>query len=497
MPSKIRHIALATAGCATILASSACGGGAASAQAVAKPGPVQAISARDKAEGAKAHPQLLEEFGGAESGAQASYVETVGKNIAVQSGLSNARGDFTVTLLNSPVNNAFAIPGGYIYVTRQLVALMNNEAELAGVLGHEVGHVAARHAARRQSAATKNTIFGVLGAVITGAVLGNSQIGQALQRGILQGSQLLTLKYSRSQEIESDNLGITYLRQAGYDPRAMSTVLQSLANQNALDARLMGSSNQVPEWASTHPDPASRVRAALSRAGSGASGVANRDTFLTRIAGMTYGDDPRQGVVEGRRFTHPGLKLAYDAPNGFYMMNGTRAVAINGQSGRGQFTTGPFAGDLDAYVRSAFGALTEGSEQRIDPGQISRTTVNGLPAAYATARVNNGSGMVDVTVFAYQFGPDQAFHFVTLAQAGAGGVFDPMYRSMRRISANEAAAIKPRKLAVITARAGDTVQSLASRMAFADAPLDRFLVLNGLTSQSRIVPGQKIKLITY
>lgn len=497
MPSSIRHIALASAGLATILASSACGGGAASAQAVAKPAPVQAISAKDKAEGAKAHPQLLEEFGGAEIGPQAAYVETVGKNIAVQSGLSNARGDFTVTLLNSPVNNAFAIPGGYIYTTRQLVSLMNNEAELAAVLGHEVGHVAARHAAKRQSAATKNTIFGVLGAVLAGAVLGNNQVGQALQRTLLQGSQLLTLRYSRGQETESDNLGIDYLRRAGYDPRAMSTVLQSLANQNALDARLMGSSNQVPEWASTHPDPASRVRTALARAGSSATGVTNRDTFLTRIAGMTYGDDPRQGVVDGRRFTHPDLKLAYDAPSGFYMMNGTRAVSINGQSGRGQFTTGPFSGDLDAYVRGAFGALTEQGQQKIDPGQVSRTTINGLPAAYATTRVNTGQSTVEVTVFAYQFGPDQAFHFVTITQPGGTGVFDPMFRSMRRITAAEAAAIKPRKLAVIAARPGDTVQSLASRMAYTDAPLDRFLVLNGLTANSRIVPGQKIKLVTY
>ncbi len=497
MSSKFRHIALATAGCVAIVASSACGGGAASAQAVPQTAPVQAISAKDKAEGAKAHPQLLEEFGGAEAGPQASYVESIGKNVAVQSGLSNARGDFTVTLLNSPVNNAFVIPGGYIYVTRQLVALMNNEAELAGVLGHEVGHVAARHAAKRQSAATKNTILGVLGAVISGAVLGDSQIGQLFQRGFLQGSQLLTLKYSRSQETESDNLGIDYLRKAGYDPRAMSTVLQSLANQNALDARLMGSSNQVPEWASTHPDPASRVRTALARAGSNATGLTNRDTFLTRITGLTYGDDPKQGVVEGRQFTHPGLKLAYQAPNGFYMMNGTRAVAINGQSGRGQFTSGPFSGDLDAYVRSAFAGLTEQGQQQINPGQINRTTVNGLPAAYATVRVNTGDGAIDATVFAYQFAPDQAFHFVTLTQAGGAGVFDAMYRSMRRISAEEAAAIKPRKLTVITARAGDTVQSLASRMAYADAPLDRFLVLNGLTASSRIAAGQKIKLATY
>lgn len=196
-------------------------------------GSVQTISAADKKQGSEAHPQLLQEFGGALTGPQATYVETVGKNIAVQSGLSNARGDFTVTLLNSPVNNAFAIPGGYVYVTRQLAALMNNEAELAGVLGHEVGHVAARHAAKRQSAATRNSLLGALGTILSGALLGNGALGQIGQQIFSTGSQLLTLKYSRGQETEADNLGITYLQRAGYDPRAMSTVLQSCESERA------------------------------------------------------------------------------------------------------------------------------------------------------------------------------------------------------------------------------------------------------------------------
>ncbi|MDE2413028.1 MAG: M48 family metalloprotease [Sphingomonadales bacterium] len=460
-------------------------------------GAVQSISAADKAEGAKAHPQLVAEFGGAETGPQAAYVETIGKNIAVQSGLSNARGDFTVTLLNSSVNNAFAIPGGYIYTTRQLVALMNNEAELAGVLGHEVGHVAARHAAKRQSAATKNAIIGVLGQVLSTVLLGNSSLGQFGQKVFSQGSQLLTLSYSRGQESEADRLGITYLKRAGYDPRAMSTVLQSLANQTTLDARLMGTTNQVPAWASTHPDPASRVRAALAYAGSNASGVTNRDTFLSRISGLTYGDDPKQGVVEGSQFTHPELRLAFQSPNGFYMINGTQAVTISGQAGKGQFTSAQYSGDLDAYIRSAFAGLTDANQPKIDPGTIQITTVNGIPAAYATARVNNDSGQVDVTVFAYQFDASHAYHFLTIVPAGQGSVFNSMYGSMRRISASEAAAVKPRKLVVISTKAGDTVNTLAKRMAYSDAQLDRFLVLNGLTATSRIVTGQKIKLVTY
>ncbi len=457
-------------------------------------GATQAISAADKKQGAEAHPQLLQEFGGAMTGAQATYVETVGKNIAIQSGLSNARGDFTVTLLNSPVNNAFAIPGGYVYVTRQLAALMNNEAELAGVLGHEVGHVAARHAAKRESQATRNSLLGALGSILSGALLGNSALGQLGQQIFSTGSQLLTLKYSRGQETEADNLGITYLQRAGYDPRAMSTVLQSLANQNALDASVKGTTNQVPEWASTHPDPASRVRAALTRAGN-TTGRTNRDTFLAGINGLTYGDDPAQGIVDGSSFVHPALRLAFQAPNGFYLVNGTRAVSISGQSGKGEFSTAAYSGNLENYVRSVFTKLS--SQQQLAPATLERTTVNGIPAVYGAARVNSGNGQVDVVVFAYEFGPQQAYHFTTISQAGQASQFDTMFRSIRRISATEASAVKPRRLSVVTVKSGDTVESLAKRMAYTDQPLQRFLVLNGLTSGSRLVPDQKVKLVVY
>ncbi|MEE4450112.1 M48 family metalloprotease [Novosphingobium resinovorum] len=463
----------------------------------AKGARVYAITAADKQQGAKAHPELLAEFGGAVTGPQADYVEQVGKRIAVQSGLSNATGDFTVTLLNSPVNNAFAIPGGYVYVTRQLTALMNDEAELAGVLGHEVGHVAARHSAQRQKAAQRNQILGVLGSVLAGAVLGDNALGQLGQKVFSQGSQLLTLKFSRSQELQADQLGITYLKRAGYDPRAMSSVLESLARQNALEAQLRGSTSQTPEWASTHPDPASRVRSALTYAGTATGGAANRDVFLSRIGGLIYGDDPRQGVVEGTRFTHPTLRFAFDAPTGFTMVNGTQAVTISGSTGKAQFSGGKLGAGLDSYVTGVFAGLTESNQARITPSSIEKTTVNGLPAAYGTARVQSSSGAVDVVVFAYDFGNGQAYHFVTLAQAGGAGAFNPMFRSLRRISAADAGTVRPRILRVETVRSGDTVRSLAARMAYTDAVVDRFLVLNGLQADAALRPGQKIKIVTY
>jgi predicted Zn-dependent protease len=476
-----------------VLALAGCMGAGAAVPSASTP-----ITTQEAQMGAKYHPQFLAEFGGAMTGAHATYVEQVGKNIAVQSGLGNAREAFTVSLLNSPVHNAFAVPGGYVYTTRQLVTLMNNEAELAAVLGHEVGHVAARHSQRRQQAAQKNSLLGLLGAIGSSLLLGNSEIGNTLSRTFMEGSQLLTLRFSRKQELEADDLGIQYLARAGYDRRAMGTVLASLAAQNALDARLAGRNASVPEWASTHPDPASRVQSALAKAGGAAgaagAGVTNRDTFLTRINGLLYGDDPAQGLIEGSTFIHPELRLAFTAPQGFYMVNGTRAVSINGQGGQAQMTMAAYGGNLETYVRQQFAAVG-GERGNLAPAQLQRTTVNGLPAVYGTARVNNGNSQVDLVVFAYEFARDRAYHFTAIAPAGRAGTFNAMFQSMRRITQSEAAGVVPKQLRVVTVARGDTVASLARQMAYPSAQEERFRVLNGLGSRDTVSPGQKVKLV--
>ena len=482
---RMKSLALATAALGLALSASAAGGQSSRT--------ATQITPAEAKQGAEYHPQLLAEFGGVYTGAQAAYVETVGKNIAFQSGLANARSEFTVSLLNSPVNNAFAIPGGYVYSTRQLVALMNNEAELAAVLGHEVGHVAARHAQRRQSNAQKNTLIGGGLAILSGLLLRDSKIGETLSRGLLQGSQLLTLRFSRKQELQADDLGIQYLTKAGYDPRAMGTVLASLAAQNTLDAQLAGRDARMPEWASTHPDPASRVQKALTKAGA-RTGQTNADVFLSRIDGITYGDDPKQGVIEGSAFIHPEMRLTFSAPQGYYMVNGTRAVSVNGQSGKAELTLAPYNGDLDSYIRGVFTPLGR-QQQQLAPSSIQRTTVNGIPAAYGQARVNNGGKQVDVVVFAYEFARDRAYHFTAITQAGGAGVFTPMFNSMRRISAAEAAQVVPRRIQVVTVRSGDTVASLSRRMAYDTAQEARFRVLNGLAAADTVRAGQKVKLV--
>ncbi len=461
----------------------------------------QSISAADKATGAKAHPELLAEFGGVYAGSQADYVRRVGQKISVQSGLSNAQTDFTVSLLNSPANNAFAIPGGYVYVTRQLLGLMNDEAELASVLGHETGHVAARHSQRRQSAATRNSVLGALGQLGVGLLLGgNSQIGQLLSKGIGTGAQALTMQFSRTQEYEADDLGVIYLARAGYDPTASSTMLASLAAQSALDTRTRGQAGRsTPTWASSHPDPASRVtRAAQKAAATGAkSGLRNRDAFLNALNGTLYDDDPKQGVIDGQVFRHPELKLMFTVPNGFAMTNGSQAVTVSGSGGQAQFTGAAYNGDLRAYISTAFAAVS-GGQGSLSSGEVQTTQVNGINAAYSTARANTQSGQVDVTIFAYAFDTNRAYHFVIIAPAGQGvGPFSSLVQSVRRMTANEAAAVKPRMVQVVTVKSGDTVASLSSRMAYSTMQAERFLTLNALPAGAALRPGQRVKIVVF
>ncbi len=472
---------------------------------------VQPFTQAERQQGQQAHAQILQEMGGAITGARADYVARVGQNIAVQSGLSSNRSDFTVSFLNSPVYNAFALPGGYIYVTRQLTALMNNEAELAGVLGHELGHTVARHAQARQRRETRNSIIGILGQVLGGAIGDNGgllgTLGGALQRYSGTAAQLLTLSYSRSQETEADDLGITYLARAGYDPYALSTVLASLAAQNDLDASLAGrAARAIPAWASTHPDPASRVlraRAQAARTGI-TNGRTNRDIFLTAINGVMFGDDPRQGVIEGQSFLHPDLRLGFSVPNGFGMANGAAAVSITGNGGEAQFTRlpGNYSGNLDNYVRQVFQSLSSGNGSGsggsgISSNAIQRTTINGMPVAYATATANGQQGQVDVTVFAYDLGGGTVYHFAALTPVGGARVFDPMFSSFHRLSASEVAGIRARRLDVVTVPRGATMAMMAQRMAYGDYQLERFAVLNGLATTATLTPGSRVKIVSY
>ena len=443
------------------------------------------------------HPKLLEEFGGAETGPRASYVDGVGRRVASFSGV--APGQYRFTVLNSAVENAFASPGGYVYITRQLMALMDNEAELAFALGHEVGHVAGNHAQARESYARRSNVWGVLGAIL-GSVVGGG-LGSAVAQMSQSRAQLATLSFSRNQEYQADTLGMRYMIGAGYDPVGASGVLAAITRATALEARAQGrDSRQTPEWASTHPLGQNRVQNAFQAArqtGRLGTGLRNRDQFLSQLEGVYVDDDPAQGVIEGRTFTHPDLRIFFAVPQGYLMQNGTTEVSISGSAGKAQFSGGRYNGSLENYTSLVLQQLA-GNQVRLMGGPVQRTNINGIPAAYTTARANTSSGAIDVSVFAYQWNPNTVYHFVMLTRGGTGvGPFVPMVQSIRRVTTAEAAAIRPRIINVVTVRPGDTVQSLASRMAYRSFQLDRFLSLNNLAANSRLVPGQRVKLVVF
>ena len=459
---------------------------------------VRSLNPREVAEAQRQHADLVKEFGGAETGARAAYVEGVGRRVASYSGVANPGQAFNFTTLNTAVENAFAVPGGYIYITRQLMGLMDDESELAFVLGHETGHIAANHAQQRKAAATRNSILGVLGAII-GNVAGVGSLGGLAQ----QYAQVATLGFSRNQEYQADTLGTRYMIAAGYDPLGGAKILAALGRADALQLRIQGKdSRSTPEWASTHPNSQSRVQREQQLAmqsGRAGKGLRNRDQFLAQIEGLTVDDDPAQGIIEGRNFIHPDLRLRFTVPTGYLMQNSTSAVSIEGgTAGKAQFGGGSgYTGDLGNYIAQVVNSLT-GRQQQVQMNPPRQTMINGIEAAFSSGRVNASWGAVDISVMAYRWDRNTVYHFVMITQAGAGiGPFASMVDSLQRVSPADAAAIRPRVIDVVTVARGDTVRTLAQRMAYRDFQLERFMALNGVIANGVLTPGQKVKVVVY
>ncbi|KAF0172160.1 MAG: peptidase M48 Ste24p [Alphaproteobacteria bacterium] len=451
------------------------------------------VSPRDRASAAQQHPQIVAQFGGAVGGPTQTYVDGVGQKIATAAGLP---GQCTFTVISSEVVNAFAVPGCYIYITRGLLAIMNSEDELASVLGHEVGHITAEHSSARQ---TRGTIAGI-GAIAVGILTKNGQLAQLAS----QAGQLYTLSYSRGQEFEADDRGVSYLITSGYNPFAASDMLQALGVNDALAAKTTNrtAGSEIPAWARSHPmtqDRVTRAAALAQRAGaSRATPVEKTRPYLQSISGLIYGDDPEQGFVNGRTFAHPKLKIAFDAPQGFTLTNTTTAVLVAGPNNlKAQFAGGPLPaqGGLDAYAAGVLRQLV--GQSPVQTGQVQRSATNGLETSLLPARAQTQSGqVVDIAVSAYRVGA-QAYHFVTLAPAGAAQPMAPMLGSFRVLTDAQAAALRARSVEIVEVTSRDTVQSLAQRMAFTDYQAERFLALNGRDAGTPLRAGELVKIVSY
>ena len=448
------------------------------------------LSADDEAAlGAQEHKKIVPAFGGVyEDPELAAYVDSVGGLLAKTSELPELK--FTFTVLNSPIVNAFALPGGYVYVTRGLLALANDEAEMAGVLAHEIGHVTGRHSAERYGQAMT---AGILQTGL-GILFGNAAASAA---GTVGGLALRS--YSRGQEHEADLLGIRYLSRAGYDPQAMASFLEQLLADSRLEAEMAGRPGKADEFniMQTHPRTADRVEAALSEAGvkTVADPMRAREVYLRKIDGTLYGDDPEEGIVRGRRFLHGKLGFAFEVPPGFQLANSPQAVAARGPQGASiifDHGKGPAGIDMTTY-------LTRVWAKGVALRDVEAFSVNGMPAATGRARQETRQGARDFRLVAFRFDDKTIYRmlFVTPPRATAGLAADLRRTtySFRKLTPQEAADVKPLRLRIHTVRAGETPRSLAARMPFESFALERFLVLNGLRANSTLRAGQKVKIV--
>ena len=445
----------------------------------------------EKEIGAEAHRQVLTEFGGVYyDPALAEYVERVGQKLAEQSNIRNF--DYQFTILDSPTINAFALPGGYIYITRGLLALLSSEAELAGVLGHELAHVTARHGAQRLSRMRAEERF-------CAAFICDFELPVLSDMAAI-GLDLAFGGFTREQELEADELGIRYMRSAGYAPYSMTAFLKKLKAQTDLEAEIAGLTIEQREargYSSTHPLTEDRI-ALSSETPSGVEAdpatVGQRD-YLIAIDGLLYGNRREYGFVSGNNYAHPIRRIAFDVPEGYTLYPDSRRVTAIGADG-GIVLFEPSAklvrGPVLDYLESVWaeGILLQDARQ---------LTINGMEAATGWMRRETSRGLVDFRLVAIRVETGVIYRFLFISPSVmtprlSKGMRDITY-SFRMIDEIEAGQMQPLRIRIISAGENDSVNGLASQSGFTDHAVRRFSILNDLDGQAAIEPGRIVKTV--
>ncbi|MBT3905503.1 MAG: M48 family metalloprotease [Rhodospirillales bacterium] len=449
--------------------------------------------------GKEEHPKILKQHGGVyDEFKLGRYVSEVSFRLTQVAELPNLT--YTITILNDTGVNAFALPGGYIYVTRGLLSLVENEAEMAGVLAHEIGHVTARHTAQRYSKAIATNlglnVVGILGSLY-GAPAGAGNV-------LSLGAALYLQGHSREQELEADKLAVRYLVRAGYDPKAMVTFFKKMQAHSHLQAKLAGKTDEPDQFhaLSTHPRTEQRIVQAINlvKLARLKSPRLGRTQLLAALDGMLYGDDPKQGVRRGRDFIHPGLRLKFRVPPGFVMVNTPTQVIARGPMGSVIVFDSEKSAEVARSYRNLSVYLTEKWASRLDLRGVENISINGLAAATGGNRLQLQAGVRDARLVAMRERPDVIYRFVFLTPPNRTGALSTELRrttySFQRISEREARNLRPLRISVVTVRRGDTVESLAARLPVERFRLELFEALNGITRGQRLRPGQKVKLIS-
>ncbi|WP_456299998.1 M48 family metalloprotease [Sinorhizobium chiapasense] len=434
--------------------------------------------------GAREHPRIVASYGGEYKDAKTERLvaRITGALTAVS---ENPQQSYRITILNSPAINAFALPGGYLYVTRGLLALANDASEVAAVLSHEMAHVTANHGIERQQREEAE----VIASRVVSEVLSSNLAGkQALARG-----KLRLAAFSRNQELQADVIGVRMLGEAGYDPYAAARFLDSMAAYARFTA-VDPEADQSLDFLSSHPNAPQRVELARRHARAfgveGTIGDRGRDYYLAGIDGILYGDSPQEGYVRGQTFLHGQLGIRFDVPVGFQIDNKAEAV----------LATGPgdiairFDGVADTAGRSLTDYIASGWVTGLQPDTIHPISVNGLEAA--TARASADRWDFDVTVIRID---NRIYRFLTAVPKGSSALesaASQLRSSFRRMTRAEVQSLKPLRIRVVTVRSGDTMATLAARMMGTDRKLDLFRLINAMQITSTVKPGDKVKIIS-
>jgi predicted Zn-dependent protease len=416
------------------------------------------------------------------------YVETIGMRLARASERPNLPWHFTV--VDQPAVNAFALPGGFIYLTRGILPFLNTEAQLAGVLGHEIGHVTARHSAQQYTKATSAS----LGVTLLSIFVPEARPLQGVTETALG---LLFLKYGRDDELEADRLGVRYTASTGWNPAGVVGMLQTLARLDEAS----GSRRGVPNWLSTHPAPADRVgelKTVVAQATTpvGTAGVVDEAEFLRQVDGVVYGDSPSQGIVRGNMFLHPELRLSIAFPKGWDIQNMPTQVLAKAPEREDymllQLVPNP-SGSIEQIAR---GSMANAGFRQIngEPAQV-----NGLTAYVGTYQGQmQGLGNV-VTLAAHIVHNRNVYIFAGLAPANefesVQREFAVSIRSFRELSSQEAANVRPNRVDLYTVRQGDTWQSIAERSGEGIIKPSTLAIMNDSDPGQQPRPGERIKII--
>jgi predicted Zn-dependent protease len=427
--------------------------------------------------------EVAQSIGFYEDAAVNAYVADIGKRMAAQSERPNLPWEFHV--VNDAAVNAFAIPGGFIYVTRGLMSSINTEAELATVIGHEIAHVTNRHSVQQISKAQLAQVGLGVGSILSSDIAKFGQLASA-------GLGLLFLKYGRDAENQADQGGFRYALEQNYDVREMPKVFQTLGRISET-----GGSGKLPEWLSTHPDPGNRIKRIEKMLDTVALDqrklIVDREDYLRHIQGMTYGDDPRQGYFEDSYFYHPQMRFQLKFPDGWKKQNLPQAVVA-------------VSPEQDAILQLGLAGQTPPeqaarqflSQEGVQAGNASTARINGLPAASSYFQAQTEQGQIEGIVSFISYG-GQTFGLMGYTPAGKLGNYDRVFqgtiRSFSELRDASKINVEPARVELVKVPRQMTLEQFNAQYP-SSVSIEEVAIINELEGPSAMIPaGHMVKRV--